>query len=260
LEQLNQKFILLLERARQGRVLREGIHVVICGRPNSGKSSLLNALLKQERSIVTSIAGTTRDTIEEIIDIRGIPVRIVDTAGIIEPRDLVEKKAIERAKKQIKLADLVILLFDSSRKLAKDDLALIKKLKNKPVIAVLNKMDLKQKINRKQVAENFPQPIEISARKCKNISLLEEAIVSSVYQGKVIPGDPLLVGNSRHIQAVRQAQKLVAEALISLDNTLSWEFVAQDLKESLGFLDLILGKSFSEDLLEKIFNDFCIGK
>ena len=145
----------ILESSRQGRVLREGIHVVICGRPNVGKSSLLNALLKQERSIVTPVAGTTRDTIEEVIDIKGIPVRIVDTAGILEPRDLVEKKAVLRSKKQIDLADLVLLMFDASRKLGKDDQRLINRLKKKHVIAIINKIDLKEKIERKIILKIF---------------------------------------------------------------------------------------------------------
>jgi len=257
---INYKLNSMLEASRQGKVFREGIHAVICGKPNVGKSSLLNALLKQERSIVTSVAGTTRDTIEEIIDIKGIPVMIVDTAGIIEPRDLVEKKAVSRSKKHIELADLVILIFDGSKKLAKEDIILIKKLKQKQVIAVINKIDLKQKINNDIIKENFGCMITISAKKLKNINLLEDAIVNLVHQGKFQSSESIMVSNSRHIEAVRRIQKLVAEALNSLDNKLSLEFVALDIKETLSCLDDILGKKFSEDLLDKIFGEFCIGK
>jgi len=260
LRNINKEFIDILNSSRRARIFREGIHTVICGRPNVGKSSLLNALLKKERSIVTSIPGTTRDTVEEIIDIKGIPVRIVDTAGILEPRDLVEKKAVERSKKSVELADLIILLFDGSRRLTKDDEVLIQKLKKKPLIAIINKIDLKQKIEKQKVLKNFSQVIEISAKKSKNINLLEDAIANLVYKGEVPSPESMLVSNLRHIETLRAAQKVIAEAINSMDNKLSLEFIAQDIKEALLHLDEILGKRFSEDLLDKIFNDFCIGK
>ena len=250
----------LFINARRGQIYREGIHVVICGRPNVGKSSLLNALLKRERSIVTPVAGTTRDTIEEIIDIKGIPVRIMDTAGILEPRDLVEKKAVERSKKHIEAADLVILMFDANKYLAEDDTVLIKKLSKKNCIAVINKIDLKNKINRDKISKIFKHTILLSAKKSRNINLLEEVIADLVYKGKVYRNEFAMVSNLRHINALRQAQKLIAEALNSLDNNLTPEFISQDIKEALTFIDDILGKSFSEDLLDKIFSDFCIGK
>jgi tRNA modification GTPase len=250
----------ILEGSRRGRVFREGIHVVICGKPNVGKSSLLNALLKQERSIVTSVAGTTRDTIEEIIDIRGIPVRIVDTAGILEPRDLVEKKAVERSKKHIQQADLAIIIFDASRNLSKEDELLIRKLKGKQAIAIANKMDLKPRLDKKKLIRIFGSCIDISAKKGKNIYLLEEEIVNRVYKGKVASPEPLLVGNLRQIQSLRQAEILIAQALASLDNRLTPELVCQDIRDALGSLDELLGRKFSEELLDKIFSEFCIGK
>ena len=250
----------LLESSKQGRILREGIHTVICGKPNAGKSSLLNALLRQERSIVTPVPGTTRDTIEEIIDIKGIPVRIVDTAGIIEPRDLVEKKAIGRTRRSIRSADLVILIFDGSRKLSGEDAALIKRLRRKQTIAVINKIDLKQRIEKDRILEKFGRVIEISARRSKNIHLLEDCLADCVWAGKVGSSEPLLISNARHIEALRGAQILIAQAMRSLDNKLSLEFIAQDLKEASLRLDDLLGKRFSEDLLEKIFSEFCIGK
>lgn len=260
LEGVNNALRELKDNSRRATILREGINVVICGKPNVGKSSLLNALLKQERSIVTPVAGTTRDTIEEIIDIKGIPVRIVDTAGIIEPRDLVEKKAIQRSKKYIDLADLIILIFDGSRKLGREDALLIKKLKKRQVIPVINKIDLKQNINKQLILNNFKQVIEISAKKIKNISPLEEAIVNLVYRGQVKTDEPVMVGSMRQLELVGKAQKLIAEAINSLDNNLSLEFIAQDLKDALSNLDDLLGKAFNDDLLNKIFSNFCIGK
>ena len=250
----------LLDDSRLGRSLREGVHLVICGKPNVGKSSLLNALVKKERSIVTSIPGTTRDTIEEIIDIGGIPIRVVDTAGILEPKDLVEKKAIFRSKKEINSADLVIILFDGSSKLSKEDLFLINKLKSKKAIAVINKSDLRQKVERDKILKAFGIVVEISARRLKNIDLLEKEITGRIYKGAIINPESVMVSNLRHIQLLLKVQKSIAQIQKSLDNKLSVEFIAHDAREALGFLDDILGKRFSADLLDKIFLEFCIGK
>ncbi|MFA5356370.1 MAG: tRNA uridine-5-carboxymethylaminomethyl(34) synthesis GTPase MnmE [Candidatus Omnitrophota bacterium] len=257
---LDKELVSILDSSKQGRILREGINVVICGKPNAGKSSLLNALLKQERSIVTPLAGTTRDTVEEIIDIKGIPIRIVDTAGIIEPRDLIEKKAIERSKKYIAMADLVILLFDASRKLSKEDNMLMKKVRGKKTLAVINKADLKPRIEEKKIIGKFGRAISISAKKLSNIGLLESAVADSVYDGKAAPGEPAIVSNIRHIEAIKKAQKLIAAAADSLDNKIPAEFIAQDLRDALGYLDDISGRRFTEDLLDRIFSEFCIGK
>ena len=257
---VNNQLKAILEGAKQGRIFKDGISAVICGRPNVGKSSLLNAFLKQERSIVTPIAGTTRDTIEEIIDIRGIPVKIVDTAGILEPRDLVEKKAVARSKKYIKAADLIILVFDGSRKLDKDDMLLVRKLKGNNAIAIINKMDIRQKVDKEYIYKNFRHVISISAKKMKNINVIEENIVDIVYKGKIPSPELSIMSNYRHIEAARHAQKLIAETKKCLDNRVSWEFIAQGIKDALGYLDEILGKSFTEDLLDKIFSEFCIGK
>jgi tRNA modification GTPase len=260
LKKLSHDLCQIIERAHYARTLREGLQVVICGKPNVGKSSLLNALLKEERSIVTSIPGTTRDTIEEIIDIRGIPVMIIDTAGILEPRDLIEKKAIRRTRAYMDNADLIILLFDASRSLNKEDHLLIRKLKPKKVLAVLNKIDLPSKVQRKALEKIFPGIIGISAKKSKGLNLLEEAIVNFVLQGKVVTAESVLATNLRHIQALKRAQNFVAQAQNSLDNSLSFEFVAQEIKDALSGIDGLLGRAFSEDLLERIFSEFCIGK
>lgn len=255
-----QQLTALLASWCTGRVIREGVHVVICGRPNVGKSSLLNALLKQERSIVTPVAGTTRDTIEEVIDIRGIPVRIVDTAGIIEPRDLVEQKAVSRSRREIRRADLVLLVFDGSRRLNKEDMLLIRRLKRKKVIAVINKIDLRQKINRSALARAFPQVIALSAKKATQLHLLEATIAELVYKGEVAGQEPAVVTNRRHVQLLSGAEKCIAEAVASIDNRVSLEFIAQSLREAAGFLDELLGSRCPDDLLEKIFSRFCIGK
>jgi len=250
----------ILDYSSRGRILREGIHVVICGKPNVGKSSLLNALLKCERSIVTPVAGTTRDTIEEAIDIKGIPVRIVDTAGIIEPRDLVEKKAVQRSRRFIDSADLAILLFDNSKILDGQDKALIERLKKKPAIAVINKIDLRQRIEKNKLKGKFKRIIQISAKRIKNIDLLEDAIRDFVYGGEVSIPEYAVVSNIRHIEALRHAQKFTEAAKRAIEDGLDTELVSQDIKDAMGFLDDISGRRFSEKLLDKIFSEFCIGK
>ncbi|MFC1804706.1 tRNA uridine-5-carboxymethylaminomethyl(34) synthesis GTPase MnmE [Candidatus Omnitrophota bacterium] len=260
LDRIKKELGAMLEDSKFGMILREGVHAVICGRANVGKSSLLNALLREERSIVTHIPGTTRDTVEEIIDIKGIPIRIVDTAGMLEPRDLIEKKALKRTKKFLAAADLAILLFDGSQGLNKEDELLIKKLKKRTTLAVINKIDLRQKIKREKVEEQLGEVVDISAKRLKNIDRLEEAIAGLVYSGRLKGGESFVVNNLRHIRALKRVHKSVEEARISLDNGLSLEFISQDIKDALSYLDDILGKRFSGDLLDKIFNDFCIGK
>ena len=250
----------LLETWRYGRMLREGISAVICGRPNVGKSSLLNAILKQERSIVTPIAGTTRDTIEEIIHIRGIPVRFVDTAGIIEPRDLIERKAVQRARVCIKQADLVLLVFDGTKRLTRDDTMFIRRLRRKKVLAVINKIDLRQRVEKELISRAFDHVIVISAKQSKNIEVLEDAIADLIWHGQLAQPESIVVTNARHVERLRVSQKYIAETLASLDNGLPSEFVSQGIKDALASLDEITGEKFSTDLLERIFSEFCIGK
>ena len=260
LTQIKTQLSKILDTSGQGKILREGINLVICGRPNVGKSSLLNTFLKQERSIVTHIAGTTRDTVEEIIDIKGIPVKIVDTAGIIEPRDIIERKAIRRSKKFIEAADLVILLFDGSNRISYRDRLLIKKLSNKPILPVINKIDLKQKINKRYLIKHFREVVEISCLKNKNIELLEDKIVNFVWEGKINSREPIFVSNIRHIRLLEKVLRYITDSLSSCRRNLSLEFIAQDIKQGLLTLDEISGKRFVEELLDRIFSQFCIGK
>ncbi|MCM8782864.1 MAG: tRNA uridine-5-carboxymethylaminomethyl(34) synthesis GTPase MnmE [Candidatus Omnitrophica bacterium] len=250
----------ILEDYPYSRIFTEGIRAVICGRPNVGKSSLLNALLKQERSIVTPIPGTTRDTIEEIIDIKGIPVRIVDTAGIIEPKDLVEKEAIKRSRFYMELAELIILVFDGSQPLTREDKFLIKKLKTKNTLAVINKIDLKQRIEKEKLKRYFKEIVELSAKKLRNIELLEEKIQSWVYRGRMKSTESILAVNLRQKEALKKLIAHLKSARSSFKKNLPPEFISQDIKDGLNYLDGILGKSFNAQLLDKIFSQFCIGK
>ena len=260
IDKLRFELRLLLAGSERGRIFREGIKTVICGKPNVGKSSLLNTLLKCERAIVTSVPGTTRDTIEEILDISGIPVKIVDTAGIIEPRDLIEKKAVSRTQRYIEEADLVLLIFDGNKQLSYEDEVLMRRINPAQVIALINKIDLRQKINSEKIIKRFKRVIHVSAKKQKNINLLEEAIARFVFNGKVKSNQPLWITNIRHIQQLKNTQKSLLCARGSINKNLPFECIAHDLNKAVGYLDELQGKCFSEELLDKIFSQFCIGK
>jgi tRNA modification GTPase len=184
----------------------------------------------------------------------------VDTAGITHPRDMVAKYAVQRSREHMRLASLVILLFDGAKRLSRQDYALIKKLRGRKVIAVVNKIDLKQLIDKEKLRKLFPEFLELCAKKSKNINLLEDAIVRAVCGADLPACEPVFVGNLRHILRLKQAQVFIKEALVSLDNKFSAEIIAQGLKDALGQFDIILGESFSQELLDKIFSDFCVGK
>lgn len=239
---------------------REGIKVVICGRPNVGKSSLLNALVRKERSIVTPVAGTTRDIIEEFIALDGIGIRLVDTAGMLKPKDLIEHHAIRLTKNSIALSDLVLLVFDGSQKLTQKDRQLMSELKNKDVIAVINKVDLPQQLSKQAMRRFFTHVVCVSSLTRKNLGTLEKAIVRFVYKGKIVSSEGLVTTNARQINEVQKAKDLLVNARQGFVNRLSLEFVALDVKLALDCLDRITGEKVDDAILERIFGEFCVGK
>jgi len=251
---------IIIKDSKKVNFFREGIKVTICGRPNVGKSSLLNALLKKERAIVTPIAGTTRDVIEEFINIDGIGIRLVDTAGVIKPKDLIEHHAVRLTKDSIALSDIVLLVFDSNQSLTKKDYHLINELKNKDTIAVLNKIDLEQRIQKEKIKKKFKKVVCVSSLAQKNLDKLEKAIVSFVYKGKIISSDGLIATNTRQIEQIKQAKDLLDKAKHSFIKGLSLEFIALDLKLALDCLGRIIGETVDDAILDKIFSQFCIGK
>ncbi|MFQ5681103.1 MAG: tRNA uridine-5-carboxymethylaminomethyl(34) synthesis GTPase MnmE [Candidatus Omnitrophota bacterium] len=250
----------LLSSAALGRVVREGVSLAICGRPNVGKSSLLNALLKQERAIVTSCPGTTRDIIEETLDIRGLPVTIADTAGISAAKDDAGARAVERAHKYISGCDLVLFVLDASRKLSRGDISLIKQIDGRPKIAALNKTDLLRKISRQDIRPYFRRITEVSALKHQGIEKLEREISRVVLDGKVLDGGQAMLTNIRHKQALEKGAGFVREALAALKEGFSEDLISQSLREAISCLDEITGKNMNVDLLDDIFSRFCIGK
>lgn len=250
----------LAGNARYGRIVREGIHAVICGRANAGKSSLLNALLNYERSIVTAIPGTTRDTIEEIVNIRGIPVKLVDTPGILRPRNIIEKKAIKKSKTTIAVADLLLCVFDGSRPLGSEDRSLIRAARRCARIAVVNKSDLAQIADTRALKRDFDAVVTISAKRGKNIDILEDEIVRHIRGGACRRREYPVVMRLRHAQLLDNAARLIGGALAAFDENMPLECAAQDIKDGLRQLEDILGTRVSGDILDRIFSEFCIGK
>jgi tRNA modification GTPase len=252
----------LLEGATGGKILREGIKTVIIGRPNVGKSSLLNALLKETRAIVTPIPGTTRDIIEEIINVKGIPLKIIDTAGLTTAEGIVEKESIARTKRSLKSADLVLLVMDAATRLSKEDHRIMEDVKDKKVIVVINKTDLPEVIEANDIKKNLhdKRVLKISATKMTGLKRLVKVIVELIFEGGVTPSDRTLVTNIRHRNALGRTKKSLENMIESIKRNMSAEFISVDLKVALDSLGEITGKTVTEDILDEIFSQFCIGK
>ncbi|MDR1773878.1 MAG: tRNA uridine-5-carboxymethylaminomethyl(34) synthesis GTPase MnmE [Clostridioides sp.] len=252
----------LYDSSESGKILREGLKTVIVGKPNVGKSSLLNLILGEKRAIVTDIPGTTRDVIEEFVNIRGIPVRIIDTAGIRETEDVVEKIGVEKSKESIQSADLVITVLDYSNDISDEDIEILKTVDKSKTIVLLNKTDLDKKIDIAQIDKyvNTDNIIEISALNNIGIEKLEEKIEKLVYKGNVKNNSEIVISNSRHKDALEKSLRAMEDAINSINQALPLDFVEVDLKNVWDYLGYINGDTVKEDLLDTIFSNFCIGK
>lgn len=248
---------------REGKIYRDGIHAVIAGRPNVGKSSLLNRLLGEKRAIVTPIPGTTRDFIEEIISIRGMPVTLTDTAGIRKPENIIEKEGIHLVWKKIAQADVVIVLLDGSEALTDEDVEIIKRSREKKYILVVNKSDLPHTLDEREISAIVPDgdtPIWISAKHGEGIPVLKDALFTRMLEHTDDRRLPHTVSNIRHKLAIEKTGDLLSRAKESILNNLSPEFSAFDVREALQSLGEITGKTINEEVLDRIFSTFCIGK
>ena len=251
----------LIERGLKGRILREGLKVVIYGRPNVGKSSLLNALLKEDRAIVTPIAGTTRDTVEEYINIKGLAARLIDTAGITEYKNEIDKEALCRTKRALESSDIVLFVLDSSSVLSHEDLALAQEAEGKRKIIVVNKSDLERRLDLSEVEKVFSlKPVLISASLGKNLHALEDEIFKSFFDKVPSTDEGAFVSNTRHIAIFKRGLSALLAARNSLSEGVSLEFASLDVKKALDSLGEITGEVFSEELLDVIFSKFCVGK
>ncbi len=248
--------------AERGQILRDGIVGVICGKPNVGKSSLLNALLGRERAIVTPIPGTTRDIIEEVMNLDGIPMRLVDTAGIRESEETIEKEGIRRSRIYFERADLLLTVVDSSDPLTQEDEKIIKEVAGRRAIVVINKNDLPQKVERgeiKKLTGDLPM-VSISASQGNGLDELVEVISRLVWKGEVIASTEELITNVRHREALIRAEKALGHLIETMEKKLSAEFISVDIRDALDAIGEVVGETTTDDLLGRIFSKFCIGK
>lgn len=241
----------LIDSYQTGNIIKNGINVVICGKPNVGKSSLLNALLKKDKAIVTSVAGTTRDSIEDTFEINGVKVNIVDTAGIRETTDKVEKIGVQNAKKKLASADLVLFVVDGSTPLDAEDEEIYRKVKKQKHLIVVNKADKKQ-------AVSIDSAIVISSKKGKNLKALTDAIYEKTIKGEIYASN-LIVTNARHVECLKRAQKSICHALAEIDSQ-TLDLISIDLNEAYTAIGEITGDTSNEKILDSIFSKFCLGK
>ena len=257
----------LLKTADDGRIIREGINTVILGKPNAGKSSLLNVLLGEERAIVTEIAGTTRDILQETINLQGISLNIIDTAGIRNTNDKVEKIGVDKAKDYAKEADLIIYVVDSSNDLDENDYEIMKFIQGKKSILLLNKSDLERKVTKEEIKkickeyniENIPV-IEISAKEEKGLDRLEEIVKEMFYHGEISFNNEIYITNIRHKTALERAKDSLMKVIESIENDMPEDFYSIDLMDAYETLGSITGEMVGEDLVNEIFSKFCMGK
>ena len=252
----------LLDSADNGRMLREGIKTVIVGKPNAGKSSLLNILVGDERAIVTDIAGTTRDTLEEFINIHGVPLNIADTAGIRDTQDIIEKIGVDKAKNFAEDADLVIYVVDGSTPLDENDYEIINLIKDKKVIVLINKTDLAAVTDADTVRRLMKEhPIlEISAKEETGIDQFEVLLKDMFFQGNVTFNDEIYITNVRQKTAIAQALESLQLVMNSIEEGMPEDFFSIDLMNAYEQLGSVIGEAVGEDLVDKIFSDFCMGK
>lgn len=260
--EIKQRIEQLLKTASQGKIMREGLATALVGRPNVGKSSLLNHLLHEDKAIVTDVAGTTRDVIEEYVNVSGVPLKLIDTAGIRETDDKVEKIGVERSKKAIEQSDLVLLVLNAAESLTKEDLELIRLTNDKKRIIILNKTDLEEKLDRKELAEiseNAPV-YATSILKNEGVEALEEAISKLFFNGIENSQSTVMVTNARHVALLKKAQNSLDSVLEGISSGMPVDLVQIDMTEAWNLLGEITGESYEDELLDQLFSQFCLGK
>lgn len=252
----------LLKSAQTGKIIQEGLAVSIIGKPNVGKSSLMNNLLGEGRAIVTEIPGTTRDTIEEHLSVRGIPVRLTDTAGIRRTDDIIEQMGIEKSKEAFNQADLVIFILDSSRELSEEDREIINLINPEKTVVILNKADLSSVLIKKDIEEMIPEVsvIEASMTTGEGISSIEDKIVSMVYGGSVSQQSSVMVTNVRHRDNLQKAEKSLTDAAAMTQMKEALEFIEIDISSAYESLGEIIGETVRDDIINEVFARFCLGK
>lgn len=261
-KEVHGEIINLLEVAKQGKILREGIATAIIGRPNVGKSSLMNTLVQENKAIVTDIPGTTRDIIEEYVNVRGVPLRLVDTAGIRETEDIVEKIGVERSRQVLKESDLILYVLNNNEALTIEDEKLFEAVDGLDFIVIINKTDLDQKIDLdrvKELAGEHPV-ITTSLIEEEGVESLEKAIAATFFEGDIDSGDMTYVSNIRHIELLRQAKRALEDAMEGIEIGVPIDIVQIDVTRTWEFLGEIIGDTASDSLIDQLFSQFCLGK
>lgn len=261
--ELRNKIASLLKTAHAGRILRDGLLTAIIGKPNVGKSSLLNSLLREERAIVTEIPGTTRDSIEEYANVGGIPLRIIDTAGIRATDDVVERIGVEKARSYVREASLILALFDASRPLDEEDAEILKLVKGRDAILLLNKDDLTPVVTPDTLHERVKKEvpvITISTRTKDGLEALTQEITKKVYAGTQAGEEGSFVTDARQAEVLRQADEHLAAAIRTIEADMGLDFISIDLRSAWEKLGELTGETVGEDIINEIFSKFCIGK
>lgn len=261
-KEIKQEINRLLDTGAQGKIMREGLSTVIVGKPNVGKSSMLNNLIQDNKAIVTEVAGTTRDVLEEYVNVRGVPLRLVDTAGIRETEDIVEKIGVERSRKALSQADLILFVLNNNEALTLEDYTLYEVVKNEDVIVIVNKMDLEQNIDINEVKDMIGDTplIQTSMLKQEGIDELEIQIRDLFFGGEVQNQDMTYVSNSRHISLLKQARQTIQDAIDAAESGVPMDMVQIDLTRTWEILGEIIGETASDELIDQLFSQFCLGK
>ncbi|MDF0479849.1 tRNA uridine-5-carboxymethylaminomethyl(34) synthesis GTPase MnmE [Vagococcus sp. PNs007] len=260
-ETVKQQIHHLLKTAKQGKILREGLSTAIIGRPNVGKSSLLNYLLKEDKAIVTDVAGTTRDVIEEYVNVRGVPLKLVDTAGIRETEDIVEKIGVERSRKALAEADLILLVLNQSEPLTEADKDLLKVTEGMKRIILLNKTDLVSQLDLSELEELVSEEVfAISVHKSQGMEQLEQRIADLFFDGGTVEKDATYVSNNRHIALLEQAELALEEVVMGIESGMPVDLVQIDMTRCWDLLGEVIGDSVQDELITQLFSQFCLGK
>lgn len=260
--QVKAQIGVLLQTAQQGKILREGLSTAIIGRPNVGKSSLLNHLLQEEKAIVTDIAGTTRDVIEEYVNVRGVPLKLVDTAGIRETEDIVEKIGVERSRKALSEADLILLVLNQNEELTQADIELLELTKEMKRIVLLNKMDLETRLDLETLG-TYIEPTElltVSVLTNSGLDKLEAQIATLFFGGNTGEKDATYVSNTRHIALLEQAEMALGEVMNGIALGMPVDLVQMDMTRCWDLLGEVVGDSVQDELITQLFSQFCLGK
>ena len=252
---LNQKLSELINTSSTGAIIKNGINAVIVGKPNVGKSSILNALINKNKAIVTNIAGTTRDIIEDAFEINGIKVNIVDTAGIHETHDMIEKIGVEKSIDQLKTADIVLFVIDNTQKFSKEDSSIYEKIKEKKHIVICNKIDKQTKYNYTSFDENM---LFVSAKNGNNIQQIKQKIYDMVIDSNIISSN-IIITNERHNECLKRAKKSIEAAISNIENV-TLDLVSIDITDAFSALGEITGTTSNEVILDSVFSKFCLGK